>query len=288
MSVVESGLAVVPPGGRRRLPSLLVVFCSLVLVGLAIATFFGRSLAPKDPSVQNLLDAGAPPGHGHVLGTDGLGRDILSRVLVGTRQALEGPMVFCVCVTLIAVVFGLLAGFKGGWTETVIMRATDMLFAIPALLVIIITVGLLGGGYWLAVGLLVILTSPSGIRVVRSAVLAQRNLPYIEAARTLGVSNTKLMFIHVLPNILPNVVASILLDFVGGLIGLSSLSFLGLGSPPGASDWGRMLTENRPLLEGNPWAAVTPAVLLIVTAFSVTVLGDWAFQRLERRNNDRG
>jgi len=275
MSVQELLLGTsVERGPRRRWPSPLVVFCSLIVLLLTVAAVFGAALAPKDAAAQNLLEAGSPPGHGHALGTDGLGRDILSRVLVGTRQALEGPLVFCACVTVIAVVLGLLAGFRGGWTETVIMRATDMLFAIPALLVIIITVGLLGGGYWLAVGLLVVLTCPSGIRVIRSAVLAQRNLPYIEAARTLGVSNTKLMFVHVLPNVLPNVVASFLLDFVGGLIGLSSLSFLGLGSPPGAADWGRMLTENRSLLQQNPSAAVTPAVLLIVTAFSVTVLGD--------------
>ncbi|MEU7839028.1 ABC transporter permease [Nonomuraea sp. NPDC049129] len=276
-----------PPGlAGRRLPVLVPLSCCCVLA-LAFAAVFGSWLAPLDLSQQNLLEAGLPPAGGHLLGTDQFGRDILSRVLVGTRAAMEGPLVVALCATAVAVTLGLLAGFKGGWTDAVIMRVMDMLFAIPGLLVITVVVGLFGGGYWLAVIMLVVLTAPGGTRVIRSSVLAQRNLPYIEAARTLGVPTRKLMFIHILPNILPNVVAAALLDFVGGLISLSSLSFLGLGSPPGASDWGRMLAENRGLLGQNPWAAIAPALLLIVAAFSVTVLGDWAYARLEEGRNVR-
>ncbi|MBO8192454.1 ABC transporter permease [Streptomyces oryzae] len=284
-------LAPKPSAGPRRIrserPTALVLLSLCCLAALAMAALLGRRLAPTDPARQNLSESGLPPGSAHLLGTDSFGRDILSRVLVGARPALEGPCIVALCATAAAVVLGLLAGFRGGWIEAVIMRAADMVLALPALLVVIVTVGLFTGGYWLAVVMLIVLTAPSGTRVIRSAVLAQRTLPYIEAARTVGVTNRRLMFVHILPNISATVVASLLLDFVGSLIALSSLSFLGLGSPPGTPDWGKMLVENRGLLEQNPSAAVAPAVLLIVAAFSMTVLGDWAYSRLEEGKNVR-
>lgn len=266
----------------------MVLLCFCLTFVLLSAAVIGGWLAPHDPSRQSLVNASSPPNGEFWLGTDGLGRDILSRVLVGARPALQGPAVVALGATTLALALGLLAGFRGGWIETIIMRGTDMLFAIPSLLVVIVAVGLFGGGYWLAVLMLILLSAPGGVRMIRSATLAQRNLPYIEAARTLGVPGRKLMFVHILPNIMPNVVATVLLDFVGGLVALSALSFLGLGSPPGASDWGLMLAENRSLLQQNPWAAITPAVLLIIAAFSVTVLGDWLHERLMERKDARG
>ncbi len=271
---------------RGRFPISVLVSLGSVLIVVSAAAF-ADWLAPHDPDQQSLLHAGEVPAIGHLLGTDGLGRDILSRVLVGARPALVGPVVVALGATTVAIFFGMLAGLKGRRTEAIIMRAADMLFAIPSLLVIMVTVGLFGGGYWLAVLMLIVLAAPGGIRVVRSAALAQRNLPYIEAARTLGVSERKIMFVHVLPNILPNVVAAALLDFVGALVTLSALSFLGLGSPPGSADWGLMLAENRNLLTRNPWAVVTPAVLLIVAASSVTIIGDWIYARLRAGGGTR-
>jgi peptide/nickel transport system permease protein len=264
---------------RSRFPLSVLMSLGSVLVVVSAAVF-GDWWAPHDPDRQSLLHAGEVPTAEHLLGTDGLGRDIFSRVLVGARPALVGPVAVALGATALAVCFGMLAGLKGRRTEAIIMRAADMLFAIPSLLVIMVTVGLFGGGYWLAVLMLIVLAAPGGIRVVRSAALAQRNLPYIEAARTLGVSERKIMFVHVLPNILPNVVATALLDFVGALVALSALSFLGLGSPPGAADWGLMLAENRNLLTRNPLAVVAPAVLLIVAASAVTIIGDWIYARL--------
>ncbi|WP_456697520.1 ABC transporter permease [Aeromicrobium sp. P5_D10] len=279
---------VVPAAARSGRIQAVVLLCFCLTFVLLSAAVIGGWLAPQDPSRQSLVNASSPPNGEFWLGTDGLGRDILSRVLVGARPALQGPAVVALGATTLALALGLLAGFRGGWIETVIMRGTDMLFAIPSLLVVIVAVGLFGGGYWLAVLMLILLSAPGGVRMIRSATLAQRNLPYIEAARTLGVPGRKLMFVHILPNIMPNVVATVLLDFVGGLVALSALSFLGLGSPPGASDWGLMLAENRSLLQQNPWAAITPAVLLIIAAFSVTVLGDWLHERLMERKDARG
>lgn len=266
---------------RRKRPDLFVGISLGFLLILATIALGSTWIAPQDPEAQSLLHSGQGPSSTYVLGTDSLGRDILSRVLEGTGTAVLGPLIVAVGTTFLAVVLGLVAGFKGGYAEATIMRVADAVYAFPSLLVIIVAAGLFGGGYWLAVGLLIVLLSPSGIRIVRSAVLTQRNLPYIEAAQLIGVPNGRVMRVHIFPNILPTVVAAGLLDFVAALVGLSALSFLGLGSPPGSMDWGRMLTENRILLDVNPWAAVVPAAMLIATSAAVTIVGDWLFDRLK-------
>mgnify|MGYP000591325548 CR=1 FL=1 len=130
----------------------------------------------------------------------------------------------------------------------------DAVTAAAAADVAIVVVGIFGGGYWLAVGVLIILSAPADVRVVRSATIAQRELPYVAAARTVGVGHASIALRHVLPNITPTVSANVLLEFVGGLIALSGLAFLGLGAPTGTPDWGLMVAENRTLLDLNPFA----------------------------------
>lgn len=276
-----------PARSRRRTPRTgVVVTVSVVLVAaVATAAVLGGVLAPQDPAAQDLLRSVQGPSGAHWLGTDDLGRDIFSRLVAGTGSAVLGPVIVALGTTLLGLLLGLLAGFRGGWFEALIMRTADFVYAMPALLVIIVVVGLFSGGYWVAVGTLVLLAAPGSIRIVRAAVLAQRSLPYVEAARTVGVRTGRMMFVHVAPNIVPTLVTSILLEFAGALVALSALSFLGLGVPPGSADWGRMLAENRALLSANPAAMLAPAALLALTATSVTVLGDWLYERLERRTN---
>lgn len=286
MSNQELAAPVAPtPLAQRRRVSVLIVLALICVAAVAVIAAFGSFLAPFDPGQQDLLNAGSSPSADHLLGTDQLGRDILSRLMSGTRPAVMGPLFVAGIAMVVSVSLSLVAGFKSGWTEVAVMRSVDMLFALPGLLVIIVAVGLFGGGYWLAVGILTILSIPASTRVIHAAVVSQRNMPYLDAAVVLGVRHRRIMFVHLLPNIMPTVIAAVLLDFVGALVALSSLSFLGLGSPPGDADWGRMLVENRELLEQNPLAAVAPAVALILTSFSVTVLGDWAYNRLEARKN---
>jgi peptide/nickel transport system permease protein len=265
--------------------SLLIVLALVCIAAVAVVAAFGSFLVPVAPGRQDLLNAGGGPSGDHPFGTDQLGRDILSRLMAGTRPAVIGPLFVAGVAMVVSVSLSLVAGFKGGWTEVAVMRSVDMLFALPGLLVIIVVVGLFGGGYWLAVGMLTLLTIPASTRVIHAAVVSQRNMPYLDAAVVLGVRPRRIMFVHLLPNIMPTVIAAVLLDFVGALVALSSLSFLGLGSPPGDADWGRMLVDNRALLEQNPGAIVAPAVALILTSFSVTVLGDWAYYRLEARRD---
>jgi peptide/nickel transport system permease protein len=162
------------------------------------------------------------------------------------------------------------------------MRWVDFMIALPGILVAIVVVGVVGGGYWTAVVVLTVLFTAPDTRIVRSAVLEQRPLPYIDAARTLGISKRRILFVHILPNVLPIIFAYVLLDFAFALINLSGLSFLGLGVQPGTPDWGRMLFENRNILFSNPVALLLPATMIILTAVSMNMIGDWLFERLTR------
>jgi peptide/nickel transport system permease protein len=254
--------------------SLFVVF---VAVGSAL---FGPQIAPHPPNAQELVVGDTPPSAEHWAGTDLLGRDVLSRTIVGARTALIGPVIVAAGAFAVATILGLLSGYLGGVVDSIVMRWVDFMFALPGPLIAIVIVGVVGGGFWTAVVVLVILFTAPDTRIVRSAVIEQRPLPYIDAARTLGISRTRIMLRHILPNILPIIAAYVVLDFAFALVSLIGLSFLGLGVSPGAADWGRMLFENRTILFTNPMASVLPAAAIVVTAGSINIIGDWIYERM--------
>ena len=206
MTAIEA----VPAVKRRRrgfpLPVLVALAC-LVMAAVVICALFGSFIAPSDPYQQRLGVAVSLPSAEFPAGTDTLGRDILSRVIHGAWNALVGPLVIAAGAFAIATVLGLLAGYLGGWVDTVIMRWVDFMFGLPSTLITIVVVGVVGGGYWTAVLVLLMLFVAPDTRIVRSAVLEQRPRPYIDAARTLGISRTRILFVHILPNILPIILA---------------------------------------------------------------------------------
>jgi peptide/nickel transport system permease protein len=271
--------------GRR--PSLLVVLAAVVVAVVVVCALFGHWIAPHDPNHQDLLTGLSKPSEEHPLGTDDLGRDVLSRTIVGARTALIGPLLIALGAMLLGNVLGLVAGYVGGVIDSTISRFADLVFALPALLVAIVVVGVVGGGYYVAVALLVLLYSPVDTRIVRGATLAERRLPYVEAARMLGLSRARIMFRHIWPNVLPLAVANAFLTFAFSLVSLSALSFLGFGAGPETPDWGRMLSDSRTLLFDNPWSAVAPGVALVLTAASINIIGDWLFERLSEGTRSR-
>ena len=264
-----------------------VAIAVVVLAIVVVCAIFGEWIAPYDPNEQDLLNSLMGPSRDHLLGTDDLGRDILSRTIVGARTAVVGPLLIALGAMVIGNVLGLLAGYYGGLTDSSISRWVDLVYAMPALLVAIVVVGVLGGGYFLAVALLVILFSPIDTRIVRGATLDQRGRPYVEAARLLGLSNRRIMARHIWPNILPLALANAFLTFAFSIVSLASLSFLGLGVGPGTPDWGRMLSDSRTLLFDVPWAAIAPGIAIVVTAASVNVIGDWLYELLSDRGRAR-
>jgi len=271
-----------PEGAPRATMSVAMVLAFVVVAIVVICAFFGASIAPDSPFTQRLDIGDVPPSAQFLAGTDLLGRDVLSRVIHGAWTALVGPVVVAAGAFSIATVLGLLSGYLGGMVDSVIMRWVDFMLALPTPLVAIVVVGVVGGGYWTAVFVLVILFTAPDTRIVRSAVLEQRPRPYIDAARALGISKTRILFIHILPNVLPIILAYVVLDFAFALVNLAGLSFLGLGVEPGTPDWGRLLFENRTILFTNPVALLLPAGSVILTAVSMNLIGDWLFARLTR------
>ncbi|HJT13721.1 MAG TPA: ABC transporter permease [Dongiaceae bacterium] len=266
----------------RMTISIGIAICFGIMAVVIVCALFGSSVAPDSPFTQRLEVGDTPPSAEFLAGTDLLGRDVLSRVIYGAWTALVGPIIVAVGAWIIATVLGLVSGYLGGMVDSAIMRWVDFMLALPAPLIAIVVVGVVGGGYWTAVMVLIILFTAPDTRIVRSAVLEQRPQPYIDAARALGISKTRILFVHILPNVLPIILAYVVLDFAFALVNLAGLSFLGLGVEPGTPDWGRMLFENRTILFTNPVALLLPAAMVILTAVSMNLIGDWLFERLTR------
>jgi peptide/nickel transport system permease protein len=284
---IESEVVDAPAVRRRRRISAIFVVCMVLFAGVVFLAIFGKMVAPQDPAAQDLAHSLSKPTGAHWFGTDALGRDVFSRVLVGARTAVEGPLAISVLSSLFGNALGLWAGYRGGVVDTLLMRWVDFMLAVPTLLVIVVIAGALGASYWLAVFVLAALSIPVDARVVRGATLEQVPRPYVEAAKTLGVSNRRIMFLHIWPNVSAVAVANAFLMFAGSLVALSGLSFLGLGAPPGTADWGQMLGENKDLIFANPWAVLAPGAAIVITAASVNLLGDWYYEWIAGRGATR-
>ena len=246
----------------------------IIVLAAVVLAVFGREISPQNPLTQNLLAAAQPPSAAHLLGTDQLGRDVLARTLAGARTAVLGPLVIAAVTVVLSTLLGLIAGYTGGWVDSVAGRAADVVYAVPPLVVAILVVGVLGGGLTLGVIVLSILNVPAGFRTIRAATLEQKSLPYVESAWVLGRSRWRIMAVHILPNIRPVAVATFFLAFTYGFVDLATLSFLGLGVAPGTPDWGNMVSASQVLVFENPWSALAPLLLIVVTAVSANVLGE--------------
>ena len=275
------------PTGLSSGISVPVLLCMLVVAGVVVMTVLGESIAPQDPRGQNLTEVLAAPSSQHWLGTDALGRDVFSRIIAGAQTAFVGPLVIALGSMVIGNVLGLISGYRGGTVDAVIMRWVDFMWAIPGLLIIVVVAGAFGGGYWLAALLLLVLTIPFDTRVVRGATLEQATLPYVEAARTLGLSDRRIMLRHIWPNVAAVAVANAFLTFAGAIVALSGLSFLGFAVDAGSPDWGLMLSDGTSLLFANPAAALAPATMIVLTAVAMNIIGDWLYEALASRGSHK-
>lgn len=266
---------------RRRAPWTIVVVASFLAV-IAFLAVAGGAFYP-DAMRQDILASLLPPASdAHPLGTDELGRDVLAMTVAGTASSVLGPVLVAVGSMMLGIVLGTIAGYQRGWLDFAVGRWTDLLLALPVLLAAIVVSGVLGGGYAVTVVLLIVLFSPSDIRIVRAGVLEQTARPYIEAAQMLSLSRWRVMFRHILPNVSTLIITNLMLNTAFALVAFSSLSFLGVGVAPGVADWGRQLSDARAIMFDNPAAVVIPALLIILVACAVNVLGDWLGERLSR------
>ncbi len=272
--------SVVAPRPARRSGFFLPVGSALLLMFLVLAVF-GPQIALYDPNAQDLLALLDPPSMQHWFGTDEVGRDILSRVIVGTRITLAIAVSSVVLAGVTGVVLGLLAGHFGGALDRAIGLVIDLMMTIPSLVLAIAVVSAIGAN---TVGLVTAITIsfvPSLARLVRSRVLELRELDYIEAARAIGMGQTRILLRHVLPNALSVIVIELSLMAGQAVLIGTALGFLGLGVQPPAPEWGAMLGTSREYLETAPFVAVVPglAVTLLVLAFNL--FGDGLRDRLD-------
>jgi peptide/nickel transport system permease protein len=254
--------------------------CAAALLVCALAAPW---LAPRDPLKTDPKTRLSRPGPGHWLGTDQFGRDVLSRVLYGSRASL-GAGFGAVTISLgIGVLLGAVAAMNEGLVDGIVMRVMDVLFAFPAILLALALVAVLGAGLSsviLAIGLVYI---PVFSRTARAAVLTVKHQDFVEAVRALGLAETRTFLRHVLPNALAPVVVQATLSLSTAILAEATLSFLGLGNQPPAPSWGGMLSESRAFMEVAPWTAIFPGVAIMLAVLAFNVLGDGIRDLLDPR-----
>lgn len=289
-AAVRSGAGAAPLSPTRR--AMKVFFrtpsgvAGLVLVLIVVAAaVFAPELAPYDPVQYAPIDRMQGPSLRHLLGTDLYGRDLLSRVIFGSRISLSVSLLSVSLALLVGGMLGALAGYYLRWVDTLIMRLTDVLLAFPAILLAIALLAFLGGGFWnLTLAIAVAYVAPFA-RVVRAAVLRTRDTMYVEASTALGASDRRLLWRHVLPNSTGPVLVEVTLRLAYAILGEAALSFLGLGTQPPAPAWGQMIADGRPFLETNPWISIAPGLAIMVTVLGFNLLGDALRDALDPRLN---
>ncbi|MEV0318310.1 ABC transporter permease [Streptomyces sp. NPDC050658] len=257
----------------------------LGLVGIVVvAALIAPWVAPHDPNAVDLGGALAGPSAEHPLGVDAAGRDTFSRLLLGARTSLLGPLGVVVFSTLAGVAVGTAAAWRGGWLDSVLSRSTELVFAFPGLLLAILIISVYGEGLLAPVIALAVAYLPYVSRLTRSLVLAERERPYVSAYLVQGHSALQICLRHVLPNIAPVVLAQATINFGYALMDLAGLSFLGLGVPPLTPDWGRMVFDGQTAVQhGYPLSAVLPCVLIVLTVVAFNVVGERWADRVARR-----
>lgn len=258
-----------------------------ILVPILIATAAPWLLTAQDPNAQDLSLSLRFPSVEHLFGTDKLGRDVWTRIVFGAQPTLLGALVVIVISGAIGIPLGLVAGYYGGRIDALIMRVLDALLAFPALLLAILVVATFGRGLGTVVIALGVIYVPAMARLVRGVTLVQRSLSYVDAARVLGFSDARVIFRHILPNLVAAVVVQSTIDLAYAILDIAALSFLGLGQQPPDPDWGSMLSDGRAYLLQNAWPAVTAGFAIMLTVVSFNLVGDGLRAQLDPRERER-
>jgi peptide/nickel transport system permease protein len=276
----------------RAVPLSVVVVGAILLLLLALAAV-APWISPADPMRQVLLMRLRPPGtvspsgQLYLLGTDDLGRDLLSRILYGAQISLTVAMLSVIVSTIVGVTLGMLAAWFRGPVEIAVMRLVDIMLSIPAVLLAVLTVAVLGPGFIKLVMVLGLTRWPRYARVAFAQTLQVANLPYIKAAELAGASPLRILFRHVLPNIAGPLLVVVTAEFGLMILFEAGLSFLGLGIQPPAPSWGSIMSVGRQYVERAWWIVAFPGGCLFLLVFSVNVLGDWLRDRIDPRFRSR-
>ena len=247
---------------------------ALIILLMASAALLAPWIAPYDPIMDMDIPLLTPGTHGHLLGTDDYGRDVLSRLLYGARISLWVGLIVIAISGSIGTILGLIAGFYGGWVDNVIMRVVDILFGFPFFILALVLMAILGPSLTNALLALIVVSWITYARIARGQVLTVKEEDYVEASRAVGASGLRIMFRHILPNCLAPLIVQATLGVGGAILTVASLSFLGMGAQPPTPEWGAMLSEGKPFLQVDPYLTIFPGLAIVVTVLSLNLLGD--------------
>ena len=253
---------------------------SLIVTGIVILAFFGPLISPQDPLGRNLRARFKAPGYtddigSYALGTDQLGRDILSRIIAGSRVSVLVGVVSVLISGTLGVIYGLISGFVGGIVDSVLMRIVDGLLAIPFIILVIAISGVVGAGLSTLILILGFTGWTTYARVIRGEVLKVREMEYVIAAYALGQNRLKVMLLHIMPNVISSAIVLAAVQVGVTILAESSLSFLGLGVKPPTVTWGLMLSDGRQYINSAWWMTAFPGIAITITVLGVVFLGDW-------------
>ncbi len=253
----------------------LVFFIFLVLLAI-----FAPLIAPHEPTQQYRDAVLVPPfwqegGRADfLLGTDAVGRDMLSRLIYGTQFSLFVGVIVTTLSLVVGVIFGVLAGYFRGWVDTAIMRVMDIILAFPSLLLALVLVAILGPGLVNAMIAISLVYQPHFVRLARAAVMSEKTRDYVVAAKVAGAGNMRLMFKTILPNCMAPLIVQATLSFSSAILDAAALGFLGMGAQPPTPEWGTMLAEAREFIQSKWWVVTLPGVAILITVLAINLMGD--------------
>ncbi|MEZ3499527.1 ABC transporter permease [Pantoea sp. KPR_PJ] len=278
-----SELETLRPRRRRQRVTSLTIGLTLVAI-LVLTALFAPLLAPVDPNLQTISARLLPPSAQHWFGTDGFGRDLLSRVIYGTRPTLLLVSLILVLTIPVGLLIGITAGYVGGWTERVLMRITDIFLSLPNLVIALALVAMLGPGLMNGALALALTSWPPFARQARAETLALRRSDYLAAARMQGITGLRLMFGHILPLCLPTAVVRAALSLGGIILSAAGLGFLGMGVQPPTAEWGSMVAEGSKVIFDQWWVAAAPGAAILFASLAFNLTGDGLRDRLDTRH----
>jgi peptide/nickel transport system permease protein len=256
----------------------------IVLALLVVIAIFAPWIAPYSPTAQNLPLALQAPSWAHWAGTDEFGRDILSRLIHGTRITIQTVLAVTLIVGPVGLIVGVVAGFVGGRTDAILMRATDIVLSFPSLILALAFAAAMGAGLQTAIIAISLTGWPPIARLARAEALVVRNTDYVAAARLYGASPLRVLFLYIAPMCIPSVVVRLTLNMAGIILTAAALGFLGLGAQPPAPEWGAMISNGRKFMLDYWWVAVMPGLAILITSLAFNLVGDALRDLLDPRH----
>ena len=250
------------------------IFAAIVILLLVIVAVFAPLLAPYDPLTQSMARINRMPSWQNWLGTDQFGRDVLSRMIYGSRNSLLFGLISPFCAAVIGTMLGVIAGYFGGIVDRVISRVVDLLLAFPELLLAIMIAAVLGGGFWNVIIVITVAFIPGFARVARAQTLAVKQEPYVEAAISVGVRTPTIIIRHIIPNLMAPIVVLMMLWVASAIRLEASLSFLGIGTQPPHPSWGNIIRDGLNNIFGSPWPIIGAGAAITLVVLSFNLIGD--------------